>query len=480
MKKTWDLLRFRDDKTVLRNPHKGWYWHYYDNGFGRPTYRDRWQEGEYYEDFPGLHHLYIRIDWADINIAPDVYDWSPIDELMDKWGAKGYKFSFRICCSETKENQCFATPKWLYEMGCKGMFIPPTPEEDPTWLTRKYTEEREGDMERIAGDKPHKYWEPDYGDPLFLKYLEKFMANYASKYDNDPRVEYIDLGTYGQWGEGHSAFGVRRTPPLEVMKKHAYLHVKYFKNTPVMLNDDFIGHALDFDEAFRKELYDYCLSLGMGLRDDSIIAGMHEIRDYHTIEHTDYFDDVYPHAPVDLELGHYTSYTKEAAKGGLVAIEAARRGHATYMGFHTYPEDWIKDNYYVTEYLANRLGYWYTINSIAHNDNTNPGVKLAIDLAIENMGFAGCYYKYSLCYKFKNKISGKEYTISDPDFDNRLIKHGETVNFRSTLSLPDDMEKGDYTISVKIAEKDTPIALALKEKIKEDNGYYNLSEITVL
>ena len=476
---TRDLRKYRDDKTVIKNPHKGWYWHYYDNGFNRPTYRDRRPEGEYYENFPGLHHLYIRIDWADINTAPDVYDWTEIDAVMDKWSKKGYKFTFRICCSETTANQCFATPKWLYEMGCGGMFIPPTPEEDATWLTRKYTDERPGDMERIAGDKPHKYWEPDYGDPLFLEYLEKFMANYAEKFDNDPRVEYIDLGTYGQWGEGHSAFGQRRTPPLEVMKKHAYLHVKYFKNTPVMLNDDFIGHAMDMDENFRKELYDYCLSLSMGLRDDSIIAGPHEARDYHTIEHTDYFDDVHPFSPIDLELGHYWSYTKDASKGGLVAIEAARRAHATYMGFHTYPEDWLKDNYYVTEYLANRLGYWYTINSVKANDTSNPGVKYTIDLEFENMGFAKCYHRYSLVYKLTNEASEKEYFFKDTAFDNRLILSNEKLSFRSTLCLPDEMEKGRYIISAGLFENETPINLAIKSELKEKDGYYRISELNL-
>ena len=364
-------------------------------------------------------------------------------------------------------------------MGCGGMFIPPTPEEDATWLTRKYTDERPGDMERIAGDKPHKYWEPDYGDPLFLEYLEKFMANYAEKFDNDPRVEYIDLGTYGQWGEGHSAFGQRRTPPLEIMKKHAYLHVKYFKNTPVMLNDDFIGHAMDMDENFRKELYDYCLSLGMGLRDDSIIAGAHEARDYHTIEHTDYFDDVHPFSPIDLEMGHYWSYTKDASKGGLVAIEAARRAHATYMGFHTYPEDWLKDNYYVTEYLANRLGYWYTINSVKANDTSNPGVKYTIDLEFENMGFAKCYHRYSLVYKLTNEASEKEYFFKETDFDNRLILSNEKLSFRSTLCLPDEMEKGRYIISAGLFENETPINLAIKSELKEKDGYYRISELNL-
>ena len=85
---TRDLRKYRDDKTVIKNPHKGWYWHYYDNGFNRPTYRDRRPEGEYYENFPGLNYLYIRIDWADINTAPDVYDWTEIDAVMDEWSKK--------------------------------------------------------------------------------------------------------------------------------------------------------------------------------------------------------------------------------------------------------------------------------------------------------------------------------------------------------------------------------------------------------
>ncbi|MBR5602382.1 MAG: hypothetical protein IKW24_07085, partial [Clostridia bacterium] len=34
-----DLRLLVDDKTVLRNPHKGWFWHYIDNGYTRGAYR---------------------------------------------------------------------------------------------------------------------------------------------------------------------------------------------------------------------------------------------------------------------------------------------------------------------------------------------------------------------------------------------------------------------------------------------------------
>ena len=34
-----DMRPFADDKTVLKNPHKGWFWHFIDNGFRHGFYR---------------------------------------------------------------------------------------------------------------------------------------------------------------------------------------------------------------------------------------------------------------------------------------------------------------------------------------------------------------------------------------------------------------------------------------------------------
>lgn len=45
----------QDDKTVLSNPHKGWYYHSIDNGLTRPTYRD----GVTKEDLPEPDGSYL-------------------------------------------------------------------------------------------------------------------------------------------------------------------------------------------------------------------------------------------------------------------------------------------------------------------------------------------------------------------------------------------------------------------------------------
>ena len=48
-----DLRLLVDDKTVLKNPHKGWFWHFIDNGYGRPFYRDG------YEDDPEIGRAHV-------------------------------------------------------------------------------------------------------------------------------------------------------------------------------------------------------------------------------------------------------------------------------------------------------------------------------------------------------------------------------------------------------------------------------------
>nr|MBQ4319803.1 beta-galactosidase [Clostridia bacterium] len=85
-----DIYPLRDEKTILKNPHKGWYWHFIDCGYSRPRYRDDAELIGDAEAFPGLTQLYLRFDWVDINPKKGVYDFSYLDRIMDEWGEKGY------------------------------------------------------------------------------------------------------------------------------------------------------------------------------------------------------------------------------------------------------------------------------------------------------------------------------------------------------------------------------------------------------
>ena len=87
----WDTLR------PLANPDKGWYHHMLDNGIGKYLIQD---DSELLA-FPGMDHLYLRLAWAYLEPEEGIYDWSYIDDIVDKYVPMGYQISFRISCKET-------------------------------------------------------------------------------------------------------------------------------------------------------------------------------------------------------------------------------------------------------------------------------------------------------------------------------------------------------------------------------------------
>lgn len=169
-----DLRHLCDDKTVLKNPHKGWFYHYIDNGFGRANYRNKIHEGDHLEWLEGLKIIYLRFDWSDIEKSEGVCDWSYIDSIINEWKEYDYTFAIRICTYESMSIK-YAIPEWLVEMGVSGEFYKP---ENPN----------------VIG-----CFEPDYDDPVFLSKLDNFIKVCGEKFNGNPLVEFVEIGSFGTW-----------------------------------------------------------------------------------------------------------------------------------------------------------------------------------------------------------------------------------------------------------------------------------------
>ena len=70
---------------------------------------------------------------------------------------------------------------------------------------------------------------------------ENFLKVMAERYDNNPNVAFMDIGSYGTWGEGHTVHASRIDYPFATYKAHIDLHCKYFKNTQLCISDDVDG-----------------------------------------------------------------------------------------------------------------------------------------------------------------------------------------------------------------------------------------------
>ena len=116
--------------------------------------------------------MYI-IPWSVVEPEKDYYDFSIVDGLIQKFEKVGKQVSLRFTTSET--GYVYATPKWVFDDGAKAY-----------WWDN-------GNLSM-----------PYYNDPIFLKHLDNFLGELAKRYDGNPNIAYIDIGTIGLWGEGHT------------------------------------------------------------------------------------------------------------------------------------------------------------------------------------------------------------------------------------------------------------------------------------
>ncbi len=433
-----DLSDKQDDKRILRNPHKGWGFHYIDNGYQRPIYRNTLREGDDLLHFPYLNHIYLRFDWCDIESEEGVYDWSYIDEIMDKWGKFGYRFSLRLCTYEgLDDNIYYATPKWVYDKGAKF-------------------------------HDNHGIIEPVYDDPIFLYELEKVMAEFGRKFDGDPRVEFVDVGSFGDWGEGHVGDGTIQVYDNSVMIKHIELTLKYFQKTYVLVNTQIPRHpTIGAPDADQFAILDYCAEHGCGLREDSVLLNYtYKEMDYTTLIQPKVFDSFYKIAPIELEYAHMYHANEENYRGGFTCEAALERSHATYMVYHGDPYEWLERYYDATVYAGARMGYWYFPEGIVLPESVS-GLASYADITFSNRAYGIGHFDGELEFKLRSE-GGQVFSLGRTAANNRTWMPGEASTVRAKLDFK-NVPEGNYQLSVGLYEGDRAIQLAAFEKSTEDD-----------
>ena len=166
----------------------------------------------------------------------------------------------------------------------------------------------------ITPDGP--MWEPDFDDPIFLDKLDHFLAAAAARYDGNPHVAFIDVGSFGVWGEGHTVASTRIPYSVATIRRHIDLYRKNFKRTLLVANDDFMIQGRGI------EALGYARDQGLSLRDDSILVepGAHAY--YHAFLAYNFW----PRLPVILEPQHYGESKQRRSLGRWAPAAPGGRG----------------------------------------------------------------------------------------------------------------------------------------------------------
>ena len=219
-------VAFTEDTGVIRNPGQGW------STMGAA--------GSFAQTDPvvNIGAVYSRPSWTTLEPERGNFNWKPLDRLLEFAASQGLPASFRIMCAHVHD-PAGATPQWVFDMGAKGDSL-----LVPVWTKDGFT-----NAVRVA---------PVFDDPVFMAEHRRFIAALAARYDGDPRLAGLDIGSYGNWGEWHChglppdtnrymvAIAPEKRPPtkpivypFEIRRQYADWYLTGFRKTPlVAMTDD--------------------------------------------------------------------------------------------------------------------------------------------------------------------------------------------------------------------------------------------------
>ena len=447
----------QDTGQVLENPGMGWVLHYYDNvAF---NYGGRLEPSDTVDDYPGLTVIYLRIAWSHLEPQEGQFNWSVLDTPAQRWIDKGKQIALRISCCESFMR--YATPQWVQQAGAKGHNFRPGKGVDPNG----------------------PYWEPDYDDPIFMEKLDKFLAALAARYDGNPEVAFIDVGSFGVWGEGHTFHSTVLPYSGETIRRHIDLHVNHFKKTLLAANDDFVDHGRG------TACMDYACRQGLTLRDDSILVQAAEKAYFHA----DLAQMFWPTVPVVLESEHYgPSRDRGSWADGGKYLEAIEKYHASYASIHWWPREFLAENRELVAKINMRLGYRLQLVEASWPSEISANSKLWFATDWRNAGVAPCYPGGHPAVTLKDSKGGIVGVFVDQQFDVKALPVAEpgkaqVVSQKADFALPlasepkaTPLKPGIYDvyISVGTATGTPKIALPLPEH--DGHRRYRLGKLTVL
>ena len=361
--------------------------------------------------------------WNKLNPAKGVYDWSELEELLDALTAHNMGYALRVFPyspsfirdNNTPEENYDWTPKYVYEEGAKK-------------ITARY---KDNNANAVV---------PVWDDSVYLYYAKEFATALAAKYDGDPRIEYIDVRSFGEWGEWHvSNLDGSKMPSVEIQKDMLKHYASVFKKSLLVLPSDGYG-----------DVYTYALSLGITKRDDCLIGipGTADslVRAYEANMPT-VAENCGGYAIMlnytDVIPGGYLKWTPERW------VDAITTAHLTYYVLDQDFDDcgyrFYNDNKVLADSMTKVIGYNFTVSNaelvtVASAKDTAS----TLNITVKNTGVAPCFFDIYMVAEFVDS-TGKA-----------LAQIGETVHIpKGTFK---DGSSQDFAFTYKVAAGEANVA----------------------
>ncbi|HEY3332927.1 MAG TPA: DUF4832 domain-containing protein [Capsulimonadaceae bacterium] len=400
--------------AVPQNPMRGFYEWYRHNQItfpSRPT------------------ESYVRYRWNQLETSKNVYDFSLIDADIAKAHASGQRFAFRVMSASSGA----------------GAVVPADMVGDPVngvWLKDPKTVE-----------KDNTYF-PDWNSPEFLDRAKHLIDALGKRYDGNPDIVWVEIGTYGNWGEWHTyPYSYTATDSVTIGTDDTkrsivdmYLNA-FHKTRLIMMTDDSVAllYALSKRDTvgFRRDSLGHPWFENGLQRDPARLAAVMER---------------WKTAPFVTEFFGYSATTPDLAAVYETARQQVIKYHVSTIGNGNIgkgaatPPDALAAIFRV----ADSAGYNLHIAAVATPLSAGRERSVRVAATWTNTGCAPTYDPWDVTYALLD-LSGEPRTVAKlgkSPIDLRTIlpePDGHALTVSDTFKLPTNLAPGQYGVAVKIA-----------------------------
>jgi hypothetical protein len=388
---------------------------------------------------------YFRLNWEDLEPAEGQRKWELIDEPLEAWAKRDARIALRIMTTNAHSKGYYCSPKWLFDAGCKSYdYI-------------------EGGADIAAGGARINRIEPDYGDPVYLEQHGRLIKALAERYDGNPQIEFIDIGSYGIWGEWHT----KHAQPWPVRKQIIDMYLNGFHKTRLAsMSDD-------------AEALAYALAHGTGFRRDGVGSPWHEANWIGSPKYAQVqgFADHWKQAPVIFEWYGPYDYLLQRGWSFDRALDFMAANHVTFINDNVgrVPPDQMPK----LEQMARRAGYRFVLREVSHPDSLARGETLAVNMKWSNVGVGKLYRRYSPVLYLLDAKGVIVCQQAQADIDPTSWLPGD-LSVAATLRLPASLEAGQYTLGLALVDpaSEKP-AIRLAIDAPQTDRLYRLTSVQV-
>jgi hypothetical protein len=318
-------------------------------------------------------------------------------------------------------------------------------------------------------DKDGSIWQPDFSDPLYLKYWGEVVSQAGARYDGNPALDSVDVSSVGYWGEGWSDYMVA----FQYQKALIDIWLEAFKRTPLLMNFD------------QEEALAYGTGKGAGWRLDcwgdmrsNPVNGTqpwsHMLDFYPQQIVRAGIQDVWKRSPVSLESCWVPGYWFEHGWDIDYILDQALRWHVTSVNIKSsvIPPQW-KQKF---EAFQKKIGYRFILRRLEYPRKVKRGQMMPVQMWWLNAGVAPVNRAYWLAVKLSSPESSAVLRVP---VDLTKWLPGDSV-FDGTLYAPETLVPGAYRFRIGLLDPRTEQpAIKLAIAGLQSDGWYDLGPISL-